>query len=542
MNLKKVITLMLSATMSFSILAGCGNNDSKAGNTEEKSSQTVQQSSVQESVDEEKKDSEPITFPLKEKMTFTAFTVDYDGTDLSQRAAFQKFMEDNNIEVEFTSALQDELTEKRNLLLASGNYPDFFIKDNFGDVDKYGEDGILIPLEDMILEYMPNLTSILEEREAWQYITSNDGHVYTLPFFFDRAERVTPMWINKRWMDNLNLEEPQSFEDLYDILVVFKEQDANGNGDPNDEIPLAFNTARPVTRLLSLADYAYEANSRLAVKQDGELIYVPQNECFKEFLAYVTKLYQEGLIYEECFTTDRNTMLALGQSGDIMGCYPETASFQMVGRDNDDDYIMIMPWHELSETQSGVNGGALAITDKCENPEVLLSWIDYLYTEEGARLAYMGVEGEAYEFFDDGTWGWILDGEYGNDIATVRATATMYGGCVLPTTEPDAWRTLMSASVDEDEVYLNHQRLLLSEKSVVPLPRMNYSSEEREELSVLTTDIHGYVDEYTAKVVTGELDLNESWNDYLDTLGEMGVDRLFEIQKKAYDAAIAAQK
>lgn len=100
----------------------------------------------------------------------------------------------------------------------------------------------------------------------------------------------------------------------------------------------------------------------------------------------------------------------------------------------------------------------------------------------------------------------------------------------------------MSASVDEDEVYLNHQRLLLSEKSVVPLPRMNYSSEEREELSVLTTDIHGYVDEYTAKVVTGELDLNESWNDYLDTLGEMGVDRLFEIQKKAYDAAIAAQK
>lgn len=541
MKFKKIIALMLATAMSLSILAGCGNNDSGASTSEEKPSQTVTQSSVQESAAEATEESDQITFPLEEKMTFTAFTVDYDGTDLSQRAAFQKFMEDNNIEVEFTSALQDELTEKRNLLLASGNYPDFFIKDNFTDVREYGEDGILIPLEDLILEYMPNLTAILEERDAWQYITSSDGHVYTLPFFFDKSERVTPMWINKRWMDNLGLSEPESYEDLYEILVAFKEQDANGNGDPNDEIPLAFNTNRPVTRLLSLADYAYSANTRLAVKQNGELIYVPKDESFKEFLAYVTKLYSEGLIYEDCFTTDRNTMLALGQSGDIMGCYPETASFQMVGRDNDDDYIMIMPWHGLSETESGVNGGAMAITDKCEHPEILLSWIDYLYTEEGARLAYMGVEGEAYEFLEDGTWGWILGGEYGDDVASVRATATMYGGCVLPTTEPKAWRTLMSASVDEDEVYLNHQRLLLAERSVVPLPVLQISSEDNEELSVLKTDITGYVDEYTAKVVTGELDLEESWDNYLDTLEKMGVDRFFEIYKTAYDAAIAAQ-
>ena len=99
----------------------------------------------------------------------------------------------------------------------------------------------------------------------------------------------------------------------------------------------------------------------------------------------------------------------------------------------------------------------------------------------------------------------------------------------------------MSASVDEDEVYLNHQRLLLAERSVVPLPVLQISSEDNEELSVLKTDITGYVDEYTAKVVTGELDLEESWDNYLDTLEKMGVDRFFEIYKTAYDAAIAAQ-
>lgn len=550
MKFTKRFKVLLIMAMTVSMLAACGNQNPGEGSSEtdvsgagtsEANVSEADASGAGDTGEAEGEGSTQITFPLEEKMTWTAFTVDYDGNDLSDRAAFQKFMEDNNIEIQFTSVLQNELTEKRNTLLASRNYPDFFIKDNFNDVDKYGQDGILIPLEDLIREYMPNLTAVMEERDGWRYITSGDGHVYTLPFFFDRAERVTPMWINKKWMERLDLSEPESYEDLYQILVAFKEQDANGNGDPNDEIPLAFNTARPITRLLSLADYAYSHNTRLAVRDNGELFYVPNDESFKEFLAYVTKLYSEGLIYEDCFTIDRDTMLGLGQSGDVMGCFPETASFQMVGRDNDDDYIMIMPWAGLSETESGVNGGALAITDKCENPEVLLSWIDYLYTEEGARLAWMGVEGEAYEFLEDGTWGWILGGKYGDDVASVRANATMYGGCVLPTVEPQAWRALMSASVDEDEVYLNHQRLLLAERSVVPFPPLKFSGEDNAELSVLTTDITGYVDQYMAKVVTGELDLEESWDSYLDTLSKMGVDRMFEIYKAAYDAATAAQ-
>ena len=32
---------------------------------------------------------------------------------------------------------------------------------------------------------------------------------------------------------------PQTTDELFDVLTAFKEQDANGNGDPNDEIPLA---------------------------------------------------------------------------------------------------------------------------------------------------------------------------------------------------------------------------------------------------------------------------------------------------------------
>ncbi len=542
MKYKKIVALVIASAISLGTLVGCGNSDSvSTDSTEEKTSQVSEETSVENSVEKEKEESNNITFPLTEKMTFTAFTSEYNGTDLSERLSFVEFMENSNIEIEFISTLPEESQEKRNVLLSSGEYPDFFIKDNFTDVQKYAEEGEIIPLEDMIREYAPNLCAVLDERNAWGDLASLDGHIYSLPMISSQRGTVVPIWINKKWLDNLGMSEPESIEDFYNILVAFKEKDANGNGDPDDEIPLALNTAKDIKQLLNLQDYCYDHSTRLAVKSDGELVYLAEDESYKEFLEFAAKLYDEGLIYEDCYTTDRATLQALGQSADIMGCFPETASFQMVGRDNDDDYVMIMPWHGKSYLDSGITSGAMCISDKCENPEVLIAWIDYLYSEEGGKLAYMGIEGISYEFYEDGTWGWIVGNEYGDNIDTVRANVPMQGGFSIPVLMPKAWTSLMSPLIDEDESYLNVQREKLVEHSQDAFPVMKYSSEDKAELSVLKTDIEGYVDQYTAKVIIGELDLKESWEDYLNTLEKMGVERLYEIYKTAYDDGMAAR-
>ena len=49
----------------------------------------------------------------------------------------------------------------------------------------------------------------------------------------------TKFWINQTWLDNLGLKAPATLDELYDVLVAFRDQDADGNGDPSDEIPLA---------------------------------------------------------------------------------------------------------------------------------------------------------------------------------------------------------------------------------------------------------------------------------------------------------------
>lgn len=66
------------------------------------------------------------------------------------------------------------------------------------DLNKYGSQGLFLPLEDLIREHAPNLTKVLDERDAWKYLTSADGHVYSLPEIGRQDGAVTTYWINKR--------------------------------------------------------------------------------------------------------------------------------------------------------------------------------------------------------------------------------------------------------------------------------------------------------------------------------------------------------
>ncbi len=75
----------------------------------------------------------------------------------------------------------------------------------------------------------------------------------------------------------------------------------------------------------------------------------------------------------------------------------------------------------------------------------------------------------------------------------------------------------------------------IARTAAAPWPVMSYTAEENSELSVLQTDIHDYLWSYFASVVTGEVELESTWEEYLVTLEEMGLQRLKEIQTTVYE-------
>ena len=469
-------------------------------------------------------------------MKFTAFAGMNGEYSLENNLAMKVAMQNASILIDFRSVLSADLEEKRYLSLMSGNYPDLFFKSMFQavDLEKYGKQGIFIPLEDLIREYAPNLTARLDEMDGWDYLKSSDGHIYSFPEIDRPSPAGSVCWINKRWMDNVGLEEPGNFQELYQVLKAFREQDANGNGDPDDEIPMSL--AGSVYPLLAYADYGYDAASRTAVI-DGELVYLPTDPRFREFIRYVAGLYQEGLLDRNTFMQQRKQLEAVGRSGDILGAFDSQGAFEVVGRGRN-DYIALTPFQEGTfPIKKGITVGAAVITDRCRHPEALVAWLDQFYDEKGGILAWMGVEGETYRINEDGSWGWITDKEYGGNVSAVRAGSTIQGSQYHPSIQPKLWESL-SEEQDPDEVYLTQQHLKIVGMGAVPLPVMKYSEAEGGEIVALSTDMNAYIDRYVIQVVTGDLDLEESWEKYLEVLQGMGVDRLIAIYQNAYREAV----
>lgn len=85
---------------------------------------------------------------------------------------------------------------------------------------------------------------------------------------------VSPFFVDKKWMDELGLKEPTSLDELYTVLKAFKDNDVNGNGDKNDEIPFTANAGVTIDLLLPYFNLNYDHGTRTAIDGD-KVVYVP---------------------------------------------------------------------------------------------------------------------------------------------------------------------------------------------------------------------------------------------------------------------------
>ena len=66
-------------------------------------------------------------------------------------------------------------------------------------------------------------------------------------------------------------------------------------------------------------------------------------------------------------------------------------------------------------------------------------------------------------------------------------------------------------------------------------PRIAYTTEEADARLTLYNDINKYLETTKAQFITGELDLDADWDNYVGTLDQMGLADLLAIEQGAYD-------
>lgn len=462
--------------------------------------------------------------------------------DYNEMVLVRELEEKTNIDVEWEQIPSESWTEKKNLILASGEFPDAFFNGlTTQDVVDYGTEGVLIPLEDLIDKYAPNIKKIFDDNpQVRRMATAPDGHIYSIPWFEDQAhfQYRNTLLLNKTWMDQLGLSMPTTPDELIEVLKAFKEQDPNGNGQA-DEIPSTFrhNTTTNGYYELFGAFGLADALTGFSVK-DKKVVFEPVLPEYKKAIEFLNRMYEEGLLDKESFTQDAKQMLS--KTKDETPKVGLIASFNGTYElgDRVHEYVAMPPLkgpegHQLWRRQDNrIILNFFSITKNNPYPEATMRFVDTMNDPKSAMQFKYGPFGTHLKEKPDGKIE-IVPPQDGMDISTWIGSTTP--STAFPLLVSSEWLQKLKQSESDK---LRNGFYEIYKPYIVPedrtYPNLYMTAEENKRLGVLATDIMTYVRKMEAKWIV-EGGIETEWDKYVEDLNRMGLEEMIQIKQQAYD-------
>lgn len=494
-----------------------------------------------------------VAFPLKEKVELNMLVSESPTApkDPNDMLIFKRLEEQSNVHINWTNYPND-FAEKRNLDIASGDLPDAIFNAGASEQDllTWGQNGVIVPLEDIIEKYMPNLQKVFEEAPKYkQMLTAPDGRIYSLPWIEELGEGKKSIhtvnslgWINQAWLTKLGLDQPKNAEELYNVLKAFKEKDPNGNGKA-DEIPLSFisNDDGNDLKMLFAAfgDGTGDNGNHLIVDNQGKVQFTANTENYQKAIKFFNKAYKEGLIDSESFEQDWSRYVAKGNDQKY-GMYFTWDPRNVTG--DTEDYVMYQPMAnetgEINVTRTnnfGFSRDRFVITSANKNIELTAKWVDQMYNPIQSvqnNWGTYGDKGQNIFRYDEEKNQLIHEPLEGSAPVEVRQKTAVGGPLAILDTYYGQYTTM-----PDDAKW----RLDLMDKFIFPYvqnennyPNIFLSAEDTKRLADIDADMQDYIlrkrDEWITK---GNID--QEWDDYLKQLDAFGLDDWLEIKQRNYD-------
>lgn len=421
----------------------------------------------------------------------------------------------------------------------------------------YGQKGYVIPLNQWVdaSPFMRQLFSTFAEYDLRKTMTSPDGGIYSMPGLdtSTKARFSQIMWINRAWLEALDLEIPRTIDELEVVLQAFSEMDPNGNG-KRDEVALAGCSERQSEQacnfLVNAWVYNDPENARMLV-EDGIVRFAPASGAWREAMIRLSDLYGKGLLDSFQFTLDHRGLVQLANDPrDLLGAFTSASLADVVLQDSPDRisrYVRVPPL-------TGPDGKAFAtvrtplpraggvITSSCRDPAAAYRLLECMLSHDAFLFGRFGEEGVDWEPAQTGDIS-----VYGNP-ARIRVKSQLWnkvqnkhllelGPYLTDSAYADgvAWN-----GVQADQAYMDARAYALY-AAYVPQAHIRalvFPPGEHAVLASRRTRMDGYVNERMAAFVKGKSDPSDEvqWQAYLDRLSALGMDSLTKAAQAAYDA------
>ncbi len=473
-----------------------------------------------------------------------------------------------------TQVSEEGLAEKKNIAFATESLPDVFLNDlTDTELANYGAQGYLLPLEEYITpERMPNFYAVMEREfpSLLSSMTFPDGHIYSFRGVNGsvREYALSRYFINVAWAEKLGVKVPETLDEFYNYLVAVRDGDPNGNGDTTDEIPLSgrYGLTSYTDHFIPILVAFGFLERRVQANADGTVMYVPVQENYKEFLKFMHKLWSEGLIDPTYFTQTKDQYNAKEASG-LIASFTNHAQWMnnsdpefYLQYESVDPYTSEFNAEKIWPAKDAIFYGGLVLTSNLEgNQEAidrLMEFADWCYSEAGtAQLWYGYPYGTNEEYPDTGYY--YVPVSLDDPLYLVRKqvfpadqytnNTKFHNAKILPGNNyfpyaTTSWRyAAPSPSGTSYNLTWNIEGHMAPYYKIGFPATLKYTPEEADEMTLLETDLDAYIATMESKMIIGDLDIDATWDEFVNGCKSRNLDRYMEIVQGAYNRYVSAQ-
>ena len=571
----KKIKALVSSTLILSMMVGIVACDTADEDTEQ-SMQSVAdvletQALTQEELDQlDYEFGLGTTFHSDEPVTYTMYFSDaswYPMVDTWEtEGVFAKIEELTNVHLDLISYDSGDYMQNITLEINAGNAADIIPK--IYDDSTFVDGGAIVPISQYV-EYMPNFCDFYntyDMADDLRTITRANGNYYRLPGMLEQPLLNYSFMIRKDIFDAAGvdvtaLEQNWTWDDLCDALIQVKaymveqgmctEADyiwsdlwcGNESGQGNGG------------NLLKVMGITYDVNAGWGigngVRYDAaadNFYFSPTSENYKAMLKAANRFVAEGILDPETFSQDDATATSQFYNGQtvIMSVNQgQVANYltnlnEQLGEGNYETYVITPPQGTTNYSTAGAErlecGVMLsqnALDRLGEDGFIkMLRFVDWLfYSPEAYTLIKWGVEGETFQYNDDGSKS-LLPGYCCGGLGIGATSDTdvdirlqwgyacgnyYYGGTVEEMT--DNFVPMVADYVNRNIEYRETPPLA---PPIFPTP------DQSEEMNLIATPLVDNVNTWTLMFVTGQADIDAQWDEYVASCEALNCQQLVD--------------
>lgn len=564
MKKKAFINALSALTVISLLLSACGGDASTTGNGTTTAEVTDENGSETEDTGETGGTGETgddLGWP-EEKITLT-YWVSMSGnaavamTTLDEHPVYLAMEELTNIAIQFEHPA--DANTDFNLLIADAadTYPDIIEHtwSNYqGGPQAAINDGVIIALNELLDTVAPDAKAAFEATEIIDRHTKTDeGNVYAF------QPVLNPDWdvpnanhkdlvqygpiARKDWLDELGLNLPETIEDWTVALSAFR-----------DEFGASAPFSTPGFNKPAFQAFAGVYGTTTDFYQrEGEVIYGPMDDSYKDFLKQMRDWYADGLLDPDFSSNDGNAVTnnVLNEETGLFLQYTshiatnmnamanENPDFELIGTSYPDQLDGSEPQFMLANPGGVRPSGQAAITTNNDYPEYTAMYFNYFYTDEGALLKNFGVEGENWTYGDDGSIVLADRIENNPDGYSRQQALGVFTRGDVPT--PGYLLKVIEPLTDDPAVANVHATrdtwsLEDTNPDDVLLPvGLTQTESEAAEISQYSTNINDYFETSMLQFIMGTLDIDAEWDNYISQLQNLGIEQVLAHRQAALD-------